>query len=406
MLVLWFAACSVNTDPVDTADPIFQFEQHLSAGNALESSSAEEWASLPITREQRQRAKELAMVAHISGLQQDRTEEVEAGLLIHGEFQLPLWFTTRGTAAFGDRPLYISLHGGGSAPPAVNDQQWQNQQSLYAPEDGIYVAPRAPTDTWNLWHRPEMDAFVDRLIEDRVAVAGADPNRVYLTGYSAGGDGTYQLAWHLADRFAAANPNAGHPNDSHPRSMGNLPITNHVGGKDAAYNRNEVARDWGDQLDALQADDPEGYEHHVVVHEGVPHWMNGEDAVALPWMAQFQRRHSEDVVVWDVRGDRSGTRFYWLGLTSPEAHTGSRIRAQIDGNQIQITSDPPVQGLNLWLDDKLVDLDAPVTVEHNTQVVYEAVPSRTVAAVVDSLLSDGAPFLSRTVHIQLDSNLR
>ena len=32
-----------------------------------------------------------------------------------------------------------------------------------------------------------------------------DPNRVYLLGYSAGGDGVYQLAPRMADRFAAAS---------------------------------------------------------------------------------------------------------------------------------------------------------------------------------------------------------
>ncbi len=394
MLVLWLAACAVRVDPAQ------QLALHLSAGNTLESASAEDWSTLPMTHEQADRAMTVAMDAHIADLQKDRADEVEAALLTNAEFELPLWFTTRGTSDFGERPLYISLHGGGSAPPEVNDQQWQNQQSLYAPNDGIYVAPRAPTDTWNLWHRPEMDGFIDRLIEDMVAVEGADPNRVYLTGYSAGGDGAYQLAWHLADRFAGANPNAGHPNDSHPRSMRNLPITIHVGGDDAAYDRNLVAQDWADQLDVLQASDPEGYAHHVVVHEGLPHWMNGEDAVALPWMAQFERRHSEDVVVWDVRADRSGTRFYWLGLSSPDAHTGSTIRAHIDGNQVQITSAPPVDGLGLWLTDALVDLDAPVTIEHNGQVVYQDIPARTVAAVVDSLVSDGAPFMPRTAHIR------
>ncbi len=44
----------------------------------------------------------------------------------------------------------------------------------------------------------------DRLIEDMIVFEDVDPNRVYLTGYSAGGDGTYQLAPRMADRFAAA----------------------------------------------------------------------------------------------------------------------------------------------------------------------------------------------------------
>lgn len=49
-----------------------------------------------------------------------------------------------GDAPFGRRSLWISMHGGGNAAPAVNDQQWRNQIRLYEPAEGIYLAPRAP----------------------------------------------------------------------------------------------------------------------------------------------------------------------------------------------------------------------------------------------------------------------
>ncbi len=82
--------------------------------------------------------------------------------------------------------LYISMHGGGGAPPNVNDQQWRNQIQLYQPEEGYYVAPRAPTNTWNLWHEAHIDDLFDRLILAFVVCKHVDPNRVYLMGYSAG----------------------------------------------------------------------------------------------------------------------------------------------------------------------------------------------------------------------------
>lgn len=46
---------------------------------------------------------------------------------------------------FGEKPadgrsLYISMHGGGNAPEALNTQQWQNQIRLYEPAEGVYVA--------------------------------------------------------------------------------------------------------------------------------------------------------------------------------------------------------------------------------------------------------------------------
>ena len=68
----------------------------------------------------------------------------------------------------------------------------------------VYLAPRAPTDTWNLWHQAHIDRMFQRLIENLVVFENVDPNRVYLMGYSAGGDGVYQVAPRMADRFAAA----------------------------------------------------------------------------------------------------------------------------------------------------------------------------------------------------------
>ena len=114
----------------------------------------------------------------------------------------------------------------------VNDQQWRNQIKLYTLEEGIYIAPRAPTDTWNLWHQGHIDDLFDRLIETFIATEGVDPNRVYLLGYSAGGDGVYQLAPRMADRFAAASMMAGHPNNANPTSLRNLPFAIFMGGED------------------------------------------------------------------------------------------------------------------------------------------------------------------------------
>ena len=83
---------------------------------------------------------------------------------------------------------------GGGAPSAVNDKQWENQKKLYTLDEGIYLAPRAPTDTWNLWHQAHIDPLFDRLISDLVVLEDVNPDRVYLMGYSAGGDGVFQLA--------------------------------------------------------------------------------------------------------------------------------------------------------------------------------------------------------------------
>jgi dienelactone hydrolase len=91
------------------------------------------------------------------------------------------------------------MHGGGNAPSTVNDRQWKNQVGLYTLDEGVYLAPRAPTNTWNLWHESHIDTLFDQLIHAAVLFEGVNPNKVYIMGYSAGGDGVYQLAPRMAD---------------------------------------------------------------------------------------------------------------------------------------------------------------------------------------------------------------
>ena len=138
--------------------------------------------------------------------------------------------------------------------------------------------------------RPE--DVLGELIADLVVFEDVNPDRVYLMGYSAGGDGVYQLAPRMADRFAAAAMMAGHPNETSPLSLRNLPFTLHMGGDDGAYNRNTVAREWNVKLAELHLADPGGYTHVVDIHQGKGHWMEREDAIALPWMARFTRSGS------------------------------------------------------------------------------------------------------------------
>ena len=141
-------------------------------------------------------------------------------------------------------------------------------KALYKPEEGVYLVPRAPTNSWDLWHQPHIDVLLDRLIADLIVVENVDPDRVYLLGYSAGGDGVYQLAPRLADILAAASMMAGHPNDACAKGLRNIAFMLHVGANDSAYNRNRVAREWAAQLEQLRAEDSEGYVHSAHIHAG------------------------------------------------------------------------------------------------------------------------------------------
>lgn len=287
-----------------------------------------------------------------------------------------------GKAEPGKRSLWISMHGGGGAPPAVNDQQWQNQIRLYQPEEGIYVAPRAPGDSWDLWHQGHVDPLFVRLIEGMVAVRGVDPNRVYLMGYSAGGDGVWQIAPRMADRFAAASMMAGHPNEAKLDGLRNLPFAIFMGGNDAAYDRNKIAAAKGEELDKLQKADPKGYTHMVKIYEGMGHWMNLKDAESVPWMAKFTRNPWPEKIVW-YQDDVTHDRFYWLQVPAA-AKAGQRMTATLEGREISIDGDVPA-GLTLHLSDTLLDLDQPLSVKVNGKTLHEGKVPRTIAAIQQAL---------------------
>lgn len=74
------------------------------------------------------------------------------------------------------------------------------------------MAPRAPEDVWDMWFKDYLEDFILEITHAFVINDLVDPNRVFLTGYSAGGDGVYHLAPRMADFLAGAAMMAGHPN--------------------------------------------------------------------------------------------------------------------------------------------------------------------------------------------------
>jgi len=290
---------------------------------------------------------------------------------------------------FGVKPangwsLYISMHGGGGAPAEVNDQQWQNQIKLYEPAEGIYMAPRAPTDSWDLWHRPQIDKFFELFIQLADAFEDVNTNRVYITGYSAGGDGTYQLAPRMADWLAAAAMMAGHPNDASPLGLRNLPFAIHMGAEDGAYRRNEIAAEWRAKLDELQRNDPEGYVHDVQIHDGMGHWMQRKDTVAIDWMAQFNRVSYPAKIVWK-QSSVTHNRYYWLAVPEGSAQKDAEIVASRNGQTINIEKADLVNDLIINLNDTMLDLNKKVTVNFDGKVIYNEIPKRSISTIWNSL---------------------
>ncbi len=345
-------------------------------------------SSVPLTKIDAQVAASMVWHSHASVIASGRIEEMTSRVLTLGELKMPFWYEVKGPAPQKGRSLWISMHGGGGAPAEVNDQQWDNQKRLYRPEEGVYLAPRAPTNSWNMWHQGHIDQFFDRLIENLIVFEGVDPDRVYILGYSAGGDGTYQIGPRMADRWGAVAMMAGHPNDARPDSLRNTPFTLHMGGKDEPYNRNGQAVIWQEKLHKLQEEDPAGYPHWVKIYPDKGHWMDREDRAAIPWMAKNSRNLRPSRVVWQ-QDDVTTKRFYWLQDDEPVGR--SRIVAEIDGQKINIVEAPAGTRLTLRLDDSMIDLDAPIIVEHGDRVLFEGSIDRTISTIARTMGERGDP---------------
>ncbi|MEO1528013.1 MAG: alpha/beta hydrolase [Planctomycetota bacterium] len=365
----------------------------------LENSTVElaELARLPeaqseLTRAEAERLTVKSADRLEDGVRAALREQWDQRELKHEEWKMPFFFKTFGKKPADGWSLYISMHGGGGTTARANDQQWENQKRLYTPEEGIYCAPRAPTNTWNLWHQPHIDVLFDRLIQCMVAFEEVNWDRVYLMGYSAGGDGVYQLAPRMADRWAAASMMAGHPNGASPLNLRNVPFTLQVGGLDRAYQRNQVAEQWKVRLAELQKADPDGYDHFVRIYPNMGHWMQRRDAVAVGWMAEKTRRTTPSKLVWRVDG-RSNSTFYWLA--NAENLKNKTLKAEINGQIIELSSeDVEAARVGVMLDDRLVDLDQAVTIRWNGKECFSGTVKRTAANLIESLLARRDPMLA------------
>ena len=283
--------------------------------------------------------------------------------------------------------LFISLHGGGGTTESENNRLWNRHKTLYELEDGILFTPRSPSNTWNMWFQSHVDTFFNRIIQNMIAFHNVDPNKIYIMGRSAGGDGIYQVAPRMADRFAAAAMSAGHPNDSSPLGLRNTAFTIHMGENDSLYNRNDMAVKWGNDLKKLNEEDPEGYRYYIKIYKNKGHWMDNLEASALDWMSDFIRNPYPSKVVWK-QGNVLHKRFYWLRNEDPSF--GDLIECNIDDQIITVLSSSSSK-ITIQLNDNLIDMDREITVNYLGRQLFKGFVYRDIDIIKRSVREYGDP---------------
>lgn len=103
-------------------------------------------------------------------------------------------------------PLVLFLHGAGERGDNLERVKVHGPPKLVAQGKTFpffVVSPQCPADSW--WDSRELLALLDHVMETKPV----DPDRVYVTGLSMGGYGTWKLLADAPDRFAAAAPICG-----------------------------------------------------------------------------------------------------------------------------------------------------------------------------------------------------
>jgi poly(3-hydroxybutyrate) depolymerase len=408
------AGASVAADAASgqagSSDALKQLEAYLATARASRPALSEQpFARAALTKEDAAGAQKLLWDDFAKFVREDRKAEVGASETVartvtaNGK-TLRYYLARTGAEPAGGRSLFISMHGGGNAGAATNDSQWKNQIALvdgYDPKDAVWVAPRAPIDDWNMWFVESIDALFERLITDMIVFENVNPNKVYINGYSAGGDGVYQLGPRMGERWAGAGMSAGHPNAASPLSLRNVPFAIHVGGNDTAYDRDKKAMEWGTRLEMLAAQDPGGYVNQWQVHAGKPHWMDMEDAVSIPFLQSHTRDPIPHKVVWEQADVPRGT-FYWLALDATNRAKGNLIRASYDSEGVNIEMVKGVRRVALRLSDAMLDLDRPVKVSSAGKQLSLGVAARTIGTLARTLDERNDPSLMFASEVVVD----
>lgn len=132
-------------------------------------------------------------------------------------------------------PVMLFLHGRGeSYGPLSLVKKWGPPRLVERGEDLPYilVSPQCPGES--RWNAPEQQQALVQLLDHVAGRFKADADRVYLTGLSMGGYGSWTLAAKHPERFAAVIPVCGGGNPDDAASLKTLPIWVFHGTEDSA----------------------------------------------------------------------------------------------------------------------------------------------------------------------------
>ena len=334
---------------------------------------------------------------------------------LESEAIMPYYYGSKGEQT-GPLPLFIYLHGSG--PKA---QEWQTGlrlAALFRDAPSLYFIPQIPNEGayYRWWQLAKQFAW-EKLLRQALVAGDADANRLYLFGISEGGYGSQRLASFYADYWAAAGPMAGgEPLKNAPvENCANLGFSFLTGADDTGFYRNlltyytQVAFDSAQLARPLSSDQQPLFRHRIHLLPGKQHHIDYR--LTTPWLTAFTRNPYPKTVLWeDFEMDgRRRSGFYNLQVTKRPSEERTYYEMSIEDNVVTIdirnvsytttekdsrwgidlrfhrTYSPAEGGrLRIFLNDRLVDMNRPVTLIINGRKVFQGRLKANLRDMIDS----------------------
>lgn len=271
-------------------------------------------------------------------------------------------------------PMIVFLHGAGTSHVAteVVGSLFSGQERKPATArfdgdfDALYIEPYA---RGRHGYREIAEKDVMLAVADAVRTFKVDPDRMYLTGFSMGGAGTWAVAAHRPDLWAAVCINAGSARYI-PTGIGigrnylGLPVRIWHGDADPAM-RVQYAFNMAEELRAY------GVEPELIIKPGVGHdyYDQPQESENLAWLMTHTRQrpaHFGFTAHTDEYPGRNGVTL----LRDPAASFNPWFECRIEGHTVRLTSEGSPE-LTVQLGDGGLGFTTDVTVFLGEQKVYE-----------------------------------
>jgi len=130
-------------------------------------------------------------------------------------------------------PLMLFLHGAGERGEDLELVKTHGPPKIIQNKSDfpfVLISPQCPKNEW--WTSQDQLDFLTALLDEIISNYNIDENRVYLTGLSMGGYGTWSLTAKNPNKFAAIAPICGGGDPKQARKIKDVPIWVFHGEKD------------------------------------------------------------------------------------------------------------------------------------------------------------------------------